>query len=333
MFACQKKQPQTPPKPMEQTQEPAKKADAKELTQACVGEVKSDKPQPVTIGSLEWEINGSTAKLKAGAKKGAIKIGALTDIKEDTPENKANVEALIKWFQKEKVDLVVVAGDTGMERNQLVGMLDLLAVSGVAVFNIQGNREGFEDFTAAHEEMEGKYKNIFSLNKIRRIDTPEVDIVSLPGYWNPKFIHADDGCHYLPEHVAGLGKLVDGCDSPVLVTSHGAPKQSKEAAIDLTSEKVHAGDPALAQLMKDKKIPFGIFGNIHEAGGRATDLDGSKVLPQGKAHPALFVNPGPADAVRWAMNDGTTATGMGGIVEIAKGKATYKIHRIEEKTN
>jgi len=158
-----------------------------------------------------------------------------------------------------------------------------------------------------------------------------VDIVSMPGYFNASYIHADDGWAYSAEDVAQLGPIVAACDSPALLISHGGPKQEGEQAIDRTAEGSNVGDPALTELIKTHKIPFGVFGNIHEAGGRATDLAGNQVLAQGQPHASLYLNPGPADGVAWMMNDKSESLGMAAVMTVKDGKASYVVHRLGGK--
>jgi Icc-related predicted phosphoesterase len=147
----------------------------------------------------------------------------------------------------------------------------------------------------------------------------------MPGYFNPAYLHNDDGCLYYPADVAVLADLIKSCKEPVLLISHGGPRQEGPEALDRTAEGENRGDPALAKLMADAKVPFGVFGNFHEAGGRATDLSGKTKLEQNKPYDALYINPGPADSVRWMMNDRTESEGMGAIVTIKDGKASYQV--------
>jgi Icc-related predicted phosphoesterase len=297
----------------------------------CVGPVTAGTPEKVTVGDQTWELNGSTIVLKSELKKGELVIGAVTDIKEDTDENKANLKKLVDFFKKNKAQLIVVAGDTGQNQKELEGALDVLATAKIPVFNIIGNREGKTEYRKAMVALRAKHGNIFDLNVIRKVETPVVDIVSMPGYFNPSYLHNDDGCLYYPADLEALSALVKSCKAPVLLVSHGGPKQDGPEALDRTAEGENRGDPGLAKVMADNKVPFGVFGNFHEAGGRATDLAGATRLEENKAHDSLFINPGPADSVKWMMNDGSESEGMGAVLTFKGGKATHKIHRLGGK--
>jgi Icc-related predicted phosphoesterase len=329
--AC-KKEVAPPPEPVkpvakaQPTPPPPPKSDP-----TCVGPVTSGTPEKVTVGDQTWELNGSTLVLKSALKKGELVIGAVTDIKEDSDENKGNLKKLVDFFKKNKAQIIIVAGDTGQNQKELEGALDVLAAAKIPVFNIIGNREGKTEYRKAMVALRAKHGNVFDLNMIRKVETSVVDIVSMPGYFNPSYLHNDDGCLYYPADLDALSALVKTCKAPALIVSHGGPKQEGPEALDRTAEGENRGDPGLAKVMADNKVPFGIFGNFHEAGGRATDFSGATRLEETKAHDALYINPGPADAVKWMMNDGSESEGMGAILILKDGKITHKIHRIGGK--
>jgi hypothetical protein len=88
------------------------------------------------------------------------------------------------------------------------------------------------------------------------------------------------------------------------------------------------GDPGFTAVIRAAKLPFGIFSHIHEAGGRATGRTGRVWLEQGKKYDTLFLNPGPADGVRWGMNDGSASVGMAAVMAIGRGAASYEVLRV-----
>ncbi|MEM6532867.1 MAG: metallophosphoesterase [Myxococcota bacterium] len=336
LFACQQdKQPEViegvKPAGTEAKAEVEPPAPPKKSFPECVGPIGDGEKKEVTIGNQKWELNGSTLSATSGLKKNRLVVGALTDIKEDSEENLANLDAFVATFKKEKVDLVMIAGDSGLDKAQLLGVLSKVAEVGVPVFNIAGNREGKADYDAAMKEITEKHPNVLNLNAIRRVDTPLADFISMPGYFNPSYIHAEDGCQYFQADVDALDDLAKASDSPVVLVSHGGPLQTGEQAIDRTAEGANVGDPMLTKAVEKNEIKFGIFGNIHEAGGRGVDLAGENLLPEGKPHESLFLNPGPGDAVAWQMNDGSESLGMASVLTFDnKGRATYVVHRIPD---
>ncbi|MBI5508152.1 MAG: hypothetical protein HY903_05310 [Deltaproteobacteria bacterium] len=325
------KAPPPPAEPQQPVAQPTPPPPPAKSDPACVGPVTTGTPEKIVVGDETWELNGSTLSLKSALKDGQLVVGAVTDIKEDTEENKENLKLLVAWFKKHKANLIVVAGDTGENQGQVEGALDVLAAAKIPVLNIVGNREGKADYRKAMVALKAKHGNVFDLDVIRRVDTPVADIVSMPGYFNRAYLHNDDGCLYYPADIEALGGILKACDSPVVLVSHGPPKQEGVEALDRTAEGENRGDPGLAKAMAEHKVPYGIFGNFHEAGGRATDLSGKTRLEENKLHPALYMNPGPADGVRWIMNDGGESTGMGGLLTIKKDGAAYVIERLHQK--
>jgi Icc-related predicted phosphoesterase len=321
-------EPIAPPAAPDEPVQPAQSAKPQKADPTCVGPLTNGTPETVRIGEVVWELAGSTLKRKTALPNDTLTIGAITDIKEDSEENLDNLAKIREWLRKKKVDVIVVAGDTGEDRKQIESALSALAPANVPILNIIGNRAGKTDYRSAMAAVRAKHANVFDLNAVRRVDTQAADIISMPGYFNPSFIHNDDGCQYFAGDLEELGTLAALTDSPAVVVSHGGPLQEGPTAVDRTAEGDNVGDPELVDAIRTAKIPFGVFGNIHEAGGRATDLSGKTLLEQGKEYDALYLNPGPADGVRWGMNDGTESVGMAAVMTIKGGKASYEVFRI-----
>ncbi len=328
--SCKQKQEEAPApvQPVAEAPTPPPQEEQTKM-QDCVGPITTGTPETVTIGGTTWEIAGSSMTQKSPAKAPVSVIGAVTDIKEDTEENKANLRVFANWFKDKKAEMIIVAGDTGESKEQIVNALSILAEAGVPVFAVPGNREGMGPYKAAMAEL--RAKNVFDLSVIRYVDAANVDVVSLPGYFNANYIHAEDGCQYQAADVASVGALAKAANSPVLVVSHGGPKQEGPLGIDRTSEGDNVGDPALTRIIAESKIPFGVFGNIHEAGGHATDLSGKTAIKEGELASALYLHPGPADAVRWVMNDKSESVGMAALLTIKGNQASYVVHRIADE--
>lgn len=297
----------------------------------CVGPIVSGAPRSITLGQSIWELDGSTLRWVSGAQRETLVVGALADIKEASAINLDNVRAIAAWFRQHRVDVIVNAGDAGEQPGEIEASLAILAELSVPVLNIIGNREGLAAYTAAMRSASEHYANVFDLRTVRKVHTPQVDIVSLPGYFNRSFIHSDDGCQYQPEDVQALSRLVADSTVPVLLVSHGPPRQAGPTALDRTSEGTNVGDPRLAEVLSRVNVPFGIFGNIHEAGGRGTDLLGTKRLAERVFHGRLYINPGPADAMVWRMNDGSVANGMAAVLTVRGREASYVVHRLPRR--
>ena len=257
-------------------------------------------------------------------------VGVIADVKENTPQNISNLKKIIAHFRKSAVELVVIAGDLGDTQDQIEDVLELVGRSELPAMSIIGNREPKAAYNAAYAAASQRHPNLFDLNQTRLAIFDGVAFVSMPGYYNLSYIHADTPrCHYQTTDVAATKAIVEAAGgATVVLVSHGPPKQDGAEALDRTLEQANVGDPALKSLIADTNIRFGIFANIHESGGRATDLAGTSVLPQGTATDGFFINPGPADSVRWSMNDGSESAGMAAVVRFSSGRGTYDIFRV-----
>lgn len=135
---------------------------------ACVGAAGEGAPQLVETANGTWERNGSTVTWKDGANADALVIGALTDIKDGAAENIANLKKAMALFATEKVDAIVVAGDTGETEEHIGAILDVLAEPKLPVFIIIGNREGKTVYNKAVTAASTRYPHVFNLNQIGR---------------------------------------------------------------------------------------------------------------------------------------------------------------------
>jgi Icc-related predicted phosphoesterase len=332
--ACPAEKPATPPAP---TPEPAKPAvDAAPATPAkatnplCLSPAAATPEETIEIAGKKFIRKGTTLSLEGSDADDEFVIGQVSDVKDHTPENAANLKAAFEWMKAEKVDAIAVTGDLGESADSIRRVLDDAAAVGVPVFAIVGNRECASHFDEGMKAAQAKSKNIINLNHIRVVNFDDVSFVSLPGYYNKSYIHCAEGCEYSVDDVKALPELAKAATAPnKVLISHGPPQQAGATAIDRIHEGANVGDPKLAEVMKAGTFPFGMFGNIQEAGGHATNLAGDvSVAPETYAD-ALYLNPGPIDSVRWVMLDGSESIGMAGIVHFKGKQAQYKIKRLK----
>jgi hypothetical protein len=154
----------------------------------------------------------------------------------------------------------------------------------------------------------------------------------MPGYHDPEYVHCDwDKCLYYESDTLSLVRLAKEADDTVMAVCHGPPRQHDRNGIDVVSEGANVGNPALTAAIKKGGIRFGSFGNIQEAGGKATNLDGTSIIAQDTYVDSLYLNPGPADSMTWTMNDGTESTGMAAVLHFVGKKAKYKVFRLNQE--
>ena len=238
--------------------------------------------------------------------------------------------AWIDPFADAGADAILVDGDVGDSRVDLEANLGRLARSGIPVLAMVGNREGRVDFERAVDAVRAEHPAVFNLNHIRLVNTPVADLVTLPGYNDRNFVHKSDGCVYDSNELQFLTGVLADADSPVVLVAHSSHKMEGEDAVDHAIDTGNIGNPDLREWVQENKVHFGIYANAQEAGGRGTDLSGSRVIKPGTAVGELFVNPGPAMSDPWTMNDRSESRGMGMVATFAANKLSYQVIRSEQ---
>ena len=341
--ACEKEKPAAPaaPKPVAEKAPAPKKASVptapasgpKKSDDACVGPVADAPTATITFGESSMERKGSTITLQGTDPDDQFTIGQLSDVKDHTPKNIANIKVFLEWFKVQGVDAIMLNGDLGETQKGVEHILNTVAEgSSVPVLAFLGNRECKADFNKAVAAVQKKHPQVVNMNAVRVFNADDASIVSLPGYYNPTYLHCAEGCQYFPEDVADLEKHAAKTTAPARVlAAHGPPRMKTPMGLDRIHDGVNVGDQDLANFLAAKKLfPFGLFGNIQEAGGHATNLDGTKKIKEGVYADSLYLNPGPSDPVPWTMLDGTSSIGMAGLLQIKGKQASYKVRRLKE---
>lgn len=283
-------------------------------------------PETVTAGGHTFQLLGSTAVRQGGPWKGPLRIGVLGAIKEASKETRANIEKAAREFQKRGVHLVVANGDISEGEFDLEDAFMMVGESvKVPVLTHIGNSEGKGSFTRAYLKANKAHPHLLNLNWIRQVDLGGIHIFSLPGYYNLKFLHGKAGCHYTPNDVRTLRQLMEKVPKGDvrILTAHGPPKSFGKAGIDVAFDAGNVGDPDMAELLETVPVPFGIFGHILEAGGRATTnlKTGAPVkFPMKKPAERLYFNAGSASATPWGMLNGKQSYGMAAVLTVDGGK-------------
>lgn len=325
---------QNDPQPSAEPAKTSKSTQAnKRSSDNCVGPLAATEPvRSVKVGDKEWELAGSRLTEKSKDSDDSMTVGVLADLKEDTADNLANIDKFVTFFKQEHAEFIVIDGDTGIEKAQIANNLKRVAQSGLLTGIIIGNRECASEFNDAVDEVSAKFQNVVNLNRVRHIVGDDAEFVTLPGYYNPAYLHCSkDPCQYFEEDVQALAPIVDKAQKALTLISHGPPRQKAPTGIDRIGEGTNEGDPMLAKFMNEHKVPFGLFANIHEAGGHAVDLDGDSLVKENILAESFYLNPGPADSVRWAMNDSTESVGMAAVVTFKGKQASYKLIRLNSK--
>jgi Icc-related predicted phosphoesterase len=343
----------------------------------CVGPLtRSKKPREIAFSDHRFKLDGYLLTQLDEDPGEEVVLGVVSDTKENTEENRNNLDLILKFFAQEKVEFIIHLGDvastmpmpeeidvpekdekgkplTDIDKERyrrrvvnkarreamarsledIVEIISLLAESDLPVLVLSGNRECKTTFNSAMATLTEDFPNVFNMNAVRRVDLDDVDIISMPGYHDPEYVHCSwDKCLYYESDTLSLIELAKEANDPVLAISHGPPRQHDRNGIDVVSEGANVGNPALAAAIEKAKIPFGAFGNIQEAGGKAVNLDGTSQIAQNTFVNALYLNPGPGDSMIWTMNDESESRGMAAVIKIVGKKASYKVYRIGQET-
>ncbi len=298
----------------------------------CIGPIDLAVPAKLTIAGKQVERHGYKLSFPAPEKKDAPTVfGVLAGINEDSGENMLNLRKYVEFFKAEKADAILAVGDNGESIEAIVRVMTPLAETGLPVFAILGNRECGGHFNDAMTELQKKFPNVVNFSNVRHVEFGNVDVISLPGYHDKRYIHCPSGCQYFKQDVDALKPIAKAAKNPVVLVAHGPPHGSGPSSLDAATEAGNVGDANLNGLITEAGIPFGVFANIKEAGARATDLAGT-LIKQDALSDKLYLNPGPADAVAWAMNDGTQSLGMVATLTVEGKQARYKIFRAKAFT-
>lgn len=311
--------------PAETEREPPQK-------EGCIASFSAEgEPSPVTLGRLEGRRAGGRLELDAPA--GPVTFGVLANLKEPLPENLFNIQRYLEFFRDAGADALLVAGDSGESAREIVGVLQALADAGLPVLVIPGNRETADGWQWAMTQLGDTHPNVVDMTRVRLVQFPSAAVISLPGYHDRRYMHPRrGGCLYEEPHLAELGTILETARGSAILLAHSVFRGQGRSAIDFHARGGHAGDPRLTARLREHPAPFGIFADVHEAGGRATDLD-SRPLGAAKPHTSLYLNPGLADATPWELTDGRTSHGMVALLRIADATATYHVLQLPPLTD
>ncbi|MFT3837059.1 MAG: metallophosphoesterase [Myxococcaceae bacterium] len=327
-----------PPKPVEPPKEvkappAAPKENEPRALKECAAGLELGPAQDLKFGERAAKLAGYKLSFTDKDADGALVLGLLGPINEDSGENMVALKKYVKYFQDEKADAIVVTGDSGEPAAGIARALSVLAESKLPVLVVIGNRECRAEYTDGVNAARKNYPNVINLNEVRAVEWPELTLVSLPGYHDPAFISCANGCQYFKSTLAEVVQMSKDSKAPVMLVAHGPPHGNGELALDYASVGQNVGDDNINKTITEASIAFGAFSNIKEAGGRASaDPAGTQLVKEGVASKNLYVAMGPADTIGWPMNDGTNNVGMAGTLTIKEGQGTYKILRLKALT-
>lgn len=300
--------------------------------EGCAGHLTATPAQEVKVGDRAATSTGYKLAFKDAAPGGKLVLGVLGPINEDSGQNIYVLKRYLKFFKDQGVQAVVVSGDTGETAAGIARALSEVAAAGVPVLAVSGNRECGGDFKKGMARAQKSHANLVNMNAARVVEFKEAALISVPGYHDPNFISCTTGCRYDKGTLDEVVKAAKESKAPVVLLSHGPPRGAGNKALDYAVNGGNVGDAEINKAIAASGITFGIFSNIKEAGARATDLEGTALVPQDKPAKALFLNPGPADSTRWEMNDKSAGYGFAATLTISGKEASWKLFKSPKLT-
>ncbi len=290
----------------------------------CTGEgTKLDAPVEMEIAGRKYSYDGDTLSLLGADPDGTVTLGVLGAVKDFSRETRGALDFFLKRFEKDQVDVLVLGGDLAATEFEITQVVLYCAKKGWLVLPLIGNTEGRTAFNRAMLAALKVAPNIINFDFVRKVDMGGAVLVSLPGYLDRRFVHQSGGCSYKPRDVEKLTAYTAGAKGPVVLVSHGPPAGTDRNGLDVAVEAGNVGDARLAGFIREQKIPFGLFGHILEAGGRAVDVDG-KPARGGAWLGGFFLNVGSANPLPWQLSSGKLSCGMAALVKIKDGKGSFE---------
>ena len=293
-------------------------------------------PQPATPalqgGPLRSDVacaaplDSAGAREKLREKKGELRIGALSGLKDADDDNVVFLRKLAAELKRRGAEVLVADGDLGDNPDEQETLLGALTETGLPLIAVAGNREVRSDLDAAEAELRKKGARIIDLSHTRIVELGDATLVGLPGAFERRQLHSEGACLYTGKDIDALAVALEHVAQPAVLVAAVPPRGQDAKALDV-SEGQNLGDARLSALLR--RAPFGIFGQVWEAGGRAVDAKGAPVLP-GAESEQLYLNPGAADHTPWPMADGNTASGQAALLTIRGKRASWEPVRIAE---
>ena len=273
------------------------------------------------------ELPANRAQIRAAA--GTLRIGALAGLKDAGEENVGHLRNLVAEIVRRGADVLVVDGDVGDNLDEQETLLGVLTDTGLPVIVGAGNREVRGELDAAENELRKKGAKLWDVSHTRVLDAGDALIVGLPGTLDRRFLHADGACVYVQRDLDALAAFLDRLsakDAPAVLVMAIPPRGRDQAALD-ASDGQNVGDPRLVPLLTRRRAPFGIFGQVWEAGGRAIDGSGAPIV-SGSTSDQLYLNPGAADRTSWPMGGDKHVAGQAALLTVQGRKASVEFVRL-----
>jgi len=284
------------------------------------------------IGGKSYAHDGYRLEIQSKDADKSVKVGIISALKDSSSATKKNLKDTLAWFKKEKAEWIIANGDLAMDEFALEEVMEALGKAKVPVLIVVGNSESRGSWARTYKDRAKKYPNLINGTWVRQIVADDVEFWTLPGYYDKAFVHQGAGCGYKKEDLDAMKKSLNPAgSSPVVLISHGPPRGKGKHAIDWILDKRNVGDPMINDFLSKKKIAFGVFGHILEAGGAGVGTDQKTRIAPGKMSKALYLNAGSLSGDPWRMNDNSTSNGMSMLLTIEGKQAKYSVKKFSNR--
>ncbi len=272
---------------------------------------------------LTLERDGAQLKIK-GLKSAQVNVGVLAGLAEASPATLENLDYFLARFKEGGVQLIVVVGGLGTAQSDIEGLMQRLGTAPVPILVVPGAEENADVFRALTAKLHKKLPQLVDMTRVQRVEVGKLTFVSLPGAGKPFYLNADErGCGFDPGDLNAVLSSFDD-EGVQVILSPTPPRGSGEWAVDRTRAGVNIGDIALRTALDEKKVRFGVFGYVYEAGGHAVLSDGETEAAAGIWTPSLWLQAGAAEALpMFVVGEGRTA-GMAHVVSFSADRARFQ---------
>ena len=279
----------------------------------------------IHLGKRHLVHNGTRLIDRGASSKGLTTIGVISSLQDGNTVTRENVWRFIEEFEEANADWIVVNGDIGYTKEDIIENLKPFVRVNIPVLVLIGNEEPILAFNEALAHLKEENANIFNLNFTRYIETPNLIMVSLPGHYSREESLASGGCLYSNQSVRRFEQLIKkGHDKSIVLLSHGAPRGVGASAVDWGPDSGNQGDPEMRRAMARMGVQFGIFAHVIESGGKGTDLK-YRSVSMGTWSESLLLNAGSASAIPRRLQNGNVSQGMAMVVVFDAKNAKYEV--------
>ena len=279
--------------------------------------------ESVRIPPLSLERDGLQLKVH-GLKSTLVTVGLLAGISEASEENLALLDHFLARFKEGGVQIIAVVGGLGTEAADVDGIVRKLATAPVPILLVPGAEENFDIFRKTIAKYHKQVPQLVDMTRVRRVQVGRLTLISMPGYRNPYYLSAKErGCSYTEEDLAKTAALLDE-KGPNVLLSPTPPLGKGVHATDRTRGQINIGDPALARILAEHNVPFGLFGYAYEAAGHAVTVDGAAPVQSGIWSESLLLQAGAANAVSMSLTGEGRASGTAQIVSFSADRARFQ---------